>query len=108
MVTKKPLWLLGMVDGAQELLKFGRAHDAPLVVLALHDRQQVLAAEAQVGAFVAGAAGLLDLVAQRLEQLGHELLECLGRQRGSWASLSSARAPGCAAARNARDPSRMA
>src|SRR5271157_4164387 len=78
---KKPLVAAGMVDGAQELLKFGRAHDAAFVVLALHDRQHVLAAQAQVGALIAGAAGLLDLVAQRLEQLGHELLEGLGRQR---------------------------
>ena len=76
-----------MVDRAQELLELGRADDASLVVLALDDRQQVLAAEPQVGPLVAGAADLVDLVAERLEELGHELLEGLGRQRAELAQL---------------------
>ena len=57
------------------------------MVLALDDRQQVVAAEAKVGAFVSRAAGLLDVVAQRLEELGDELLEGLGGQRGELSEL---------------------
>ena len=70
----------GVVDGAQELLKLRGAHDAPLVVLALNDRQQVLAPEPQIGPLVAGPAGLFDGVAKGLEELGDELFEGLGRE----------------------------
>ena len=78
---EEPLVAAGVVDRAQELLELGRADDAPAVVLALDDREQAAATDAQVGPLVAGAADALDLVAERLEQLGDELLEPLGRQR---------------------------
>ena len=71
-----------VVDRAEELLQLGRADDGlALAVLALDDPEQPLAADAEVGPLVAGAADDLDFVPQRLEQLADELLEPLGRQR---------------------------
>ncbi len=58
------------------------------MILALDDGEQPVGpAEAEVGPFVAGAAHLLDLVAQGLEELGDELLERLGGQRGQLGEL---------------------
>src|SRR5262249_37129712 len=77
-----------VMDRAEELLEYGRAHDPALVVLALDDREQaVAAAEAEVGALVAGTAHRLDLVAERLEELGDELLERFGGQRAELSEL---------------------
>src|SRR5260370_20205749 len=57
------------------------------MVLALDDREQAAAADAEVGPLVAGAADALDLVAEGLEQLGDEFLEPLGGQRGELLEL---------------------
>src|SRR5579875_1884032 len=77
-----------MMDGAEELLEHGRAHHALLVILALDDSEQaVAAAEAEIGALVPAAAHRLDLVAERLEELRDELLERLGGQRGELGEL---------------------
>ena len=52
------------------------------MIFALNDgKEPIIAAEAKVGAFVAGAADLLDLEAQHLEELADELLERLGGER---------------------------
>src|SRR5215208_4484953 len=84
---EEPLVAAGVVDGAQELLELGRADDAAAVVLALDDREQAVAPDAEVGPLVAGPPDELDVVAERLEDLGDELLEPFGGERGELSEL---------------------
>ena len=49
--------------------------------------EPIIAAEPEVGPLVAGAADLLDLVAEHLEELGDEFLERLGGKRGELGQL---------------------
>ena len=58
------------------------------MILALNDgKEPIIAAEAEVGPFVAGAADLLDLEAEHLEELADEFLERLGGERGELGQL---------------------
>src|SRR6185312_3343204 len=57
------------------------------VVLALDDSDQALPAHAKVGPLVTGAAEDLNVIAKRFEELGDELLEPFGGERGKLSEL---------------------
>ena len=66
-----------MMDRAEKLLKLGRAHDPSAMVFALDDPEQAVASDTKVDPLVAGPADMLDLEAERLEDLADKLLESL-------------------------------
>ena len=87
MVTKNPLWLPVWWIVPRNFWSSGEPTTPRLWYLHWTIAEQAPATDAEVGPLVAGAADALDLVAERLEQLGDELLEPLGRQRGELLEL---------------------